>query len=47
MRLSQCIDASANVDHVIDDMLSKCEAWRRAMRLVDMISKIDVVVIKE
>ena len=46
-RLSQCNDPSASEDHVIDDVFSKCEAWRRALRLVDMISRVDVVVTKE
>ena len=45
--LSQSIDQSATKRLVIDDVLSKCEAWRRAMRLVEMIARVDIVVTKE
>ena len=35
-----------NNHQVIDALSSKCEAWRRAMRLVNMISRVDVVLTK-
>ena len=47
LALSQSIAQPVTNGQVIDDVLSKCEAWRRAMRLVEMISRVDIVVTKE